>query len=236
MTGPPRGVNTRPMRKRGAARRAAILKAAAELFLEQGYERTSLAQIIERAGGSKSLFYEQFGDKAGLFRTVVVELCVAIFEPMNESAPVARTPREALTQLGRSFLEVLWNEDVLALSRIVYTEGTRNPEIADVFFACGYEDGYARLAAYLAMIAPRPMPEGERLSLAMMFLTMLPGDAYDRRLAGASSQRSAAELERQIAWSVEWLLWKLDLYGPGSRTGAGGPSAGRLPRPATTPP
>ncbi len=197
------------MRKPGVARRAAILKAAADLFLEQGYERTSLTQILERAGGSKSLFYEQFGDKAGLFRTVVIELCVAMFEPLTQTKPAGTTPREVLTELGRLFLDILWNEDVLQLSRIVYADGSRNPEIADVFFACGYDDGYARLAAYLETIAPKPIDLETRLHLAMMFLSMMQGDGYDRRLAGTAKQRSREELHRQIDWSVEWLLWKV---------------------------
>lgn len=198
------------LRARGRARRAAILKTAAELFLAQGYERTSLAQIIDRAGGSRSSVYSQFGDKAGLFRTVVIELCEEMFAPTAEGAlPGDAAPKTALTAIAHGFLDLLWGEDVRALSRIVYTEGERNPEIADVFFETGYEQGYAMVSAYLRRIEPA-LSESDALELSRMFLTMLPGDAYDRLLAGTSAQRSRDYLDRQVALSVEWLMWKLD--------------------------
>ncbi|MEX3015990.1 TetR/AcrR family transcriptional regulator [Gymnodinialimonas hymeniacidonis] len=197
-----------PLTNKGSARRAAVLKASAELFLEQGYERTSLAQIIERAGGSKSTLYAQFRDKAGLFNTVVIELCQAAFGPLSEGFPKNGTPKDLLTEIARRFLEMLWGEDVLALSRIVYTEGGRNPEIADVFFDRGYEEGYAQLSGYLRAVTPG-LTKDRAMTLARMFLTMLPGDAYDRLLAGTTTQRTKAELDEQIEISVEWLVWQL---------------------------
>ncbi|MEM7797667.1 MAG: TetR/AcrR family transcriptional regulator [Chloroflexota bacterium] len=194
---------------RGAARRKALLEAAADLFLKQGYERTSLDQIVERAGGSKSTVYNQFGDKAGLFRTVVIELCAEMFAPLSEGLPPAGNPAEVLTTVAKLFLEMLWGDDVQALSRIVYTDGVRNPEISDVFFETGYEEGYRQVAAYLRQVAPN-LSDERSLLLARMFLTMLPGDAYDRLLAATTIQRTQAEIDSQIALSVEWLMWKLE--------------------------
>lgn len=196
-------------KERLSARREALLRSAADLFLRQGYERTSLTQIIKQAGGSKTTVYDQFGDKAGLFRTVVIELCDAMFEPLGDQSPATLEPRAVLTEIGRKFIELTWGEDVRALSRIVYTEGGRNPEIADVFFENGYEEGYRQLSGYLLSLANN-LTEAEALELARMFFAMLPGDGYDRLLAGSSVQRTSEELERQIELSVEWLMWKVD--------------------------
>ncbi|RYD43145.1 MAG: TetR/AcrR family transcriptional regulator, partial [Sphingomonadales bacterium] len=46
-------------------RQSAILDAAESLFLEQGYERTSLAEIVKTSGGSLATLYELFGNKQG---------------------------------------------------------------------------------------------------------------------------------------------------------------------------
>src|SRR3546814_4201594 len=51
-------------------RQSAILDAAESLFLEQGYERTSLAEIVKRSGGSLATLYELFGNKQGLLRAI----------------------------------------------------------------------------------------------------------------------------------------------------------------------
>ncbi|WP_176026829.1 TetR/AcrR family transcriptional regulator, partial [Brucella intermedia] len=53
--------------ERTKLRRKTILRAAAELFFEQGYATTSIDAIIERTGGSKRTIYSEFGSKEGLF-------------------------------------------------------------------------------------------------------------------------------------------------------------------------
>lgn len=59
---PPRG---RPP----VASRELIQEAALELFLEQGYEATTVAHIAQRAGVSRSTFFNHFASKADVFCT-----------------------------------------------------------------------------------------------------------------------------------------------------------------------
>src|SRR6478735_8974662 len=46
-----------------AASRAAVVAAALELFTEQGFDQTSVEQIAQAAGVSRSTFFRQFGGK-----------------------------------------------------------------------------------------------------------------------------------------------------------------------------
>ncbi len=75
-----------PLLDRHAARIArtelGIVAAARELFLEQGYVKTTLAQVAERAGLAPRTVYVRFGTKAALFRRVVDEALV------GDSAPI----------------------------------------------------------------------------------------------------------------------------------------------------
>jgi AcrR family transcriptional regulator len=48
--------------------RARVLTAARELFLEQGYAATSIAEIAARAGVVRETVYKLFGTKAGLLK------------------------------------------------------------------------------------------------------------------------------------------------------------------------
>ena len=54
----------------GDATRASLVKAARELFGEQGYVDTSLDEIVARAGVTKGAVYHHFEGKEGLFRAV----------------------------------------------------------------------------------------------------------------------------------------------------------------------
>ena len=44
-----------------------ILDAAKNLFYHKGFDETSLAMIINEAGGSRRSIYNEFGNKRGLF-------------------------------------------------------------------------------------------------------------------------------------------------------------------------
>ena len=54
--------------------RRAVLAAATALFLERGYDRTSLARVAETAGVSKATLFKQFPTKASLFEATVLAL------------------------------------------------------------------------------------------------------------------------------------------------------------------
>src|SRR3954452_924882 len=57
---------------RPVGKRAAIVRAATELFLRQGYQATRTEQIATAAAVSKQTVYNQFGDKLSLFRAIVL--------------------------------------------------------------------------------------------------------------------------------------------------------------------
>jgi TetR/AcrR family transcriptional regulator, transcriptional repressor for nem operon len=57
--------------ERGRASRERIVSAASELIRERGLDETSLDDVIERAGASKSQLYHYFDDRSALLRAVV---------------------------------------------------------------------------------------------------------------------------------------------------------------------
>lgn len=54
-----------------AAKRAAIVEAAAHHFFHHGYAATAIEQVAADAGVSKVTIYNQFGDKRALFTAAV---------------------------------------------------------------------------------------------------------------------------------------------------------------------
>ncbi|MFI9203141.1 TetR family transcriptional regulator [Streptomyces sp. NPDC053048] len=62
----------KPVRRRDAeATRRALIDAAAELFAERGYDRTTVRAIAARAGVNQALLFRYFGSKNALFGEVV---------------------------------------------------------------------------------------------------------------------------------------------------------------------
>ncbi|MFC0547639.1 TetR/AcrR family transcriptional regulator [Kutzneria chonburiensis] len=58
-------------RRDAAATKAALLRAAQELFTERGYERTTVRDIADRAGVNQALLFRYFGNKEDLFHVVL---------------------------------------------------------------------------------------------------------------------------------------------------------------------
>jgi AcrR family transcriptional regulator len=67
--------------------REKVLAAAIELFGERGYHATSIADIGERAGISKSVLYHYFGSKAGLYESIAQAEGQALLEHVAAAVP-----------------------------------------------------------------------------------------------------------------------------------------------------
>src|SRR4051812_15565391 len=98
-------VLTLPRSSRGEARRAGILSAARDVFLERGFEGATLDEIVRRAGGSRTTIYEQFGGKEGLFAAIIANVCEEVVAPLlvEEGGDLEQT----LYLTGRRFLAVI---------------------------------------------------------------------------------------------------------------------------------
>lgn len=79
---------------RGERTRLTILEAAQELFLQNGYQGTSMRQIAERAGGiAVGGIYNHFGSKEELFHQLILTnhpfplIATALEEAEGESGP-----------------------------------------------------------------------------------------------------------------------------------------------------
>ncbi|GAA3549216.1 TetR/AcrR family transcriptional regulator [Amycolatopsis ultiminotia] len=60
-----------PRRRDAAATKAALLDAAAELFAERGFDRTTVREIANLAGVNQALLFRYFGSKEALFELVM---------------------------------------------------------------------------------------------------------------------------------------------------------------------
>ena len=101
-------------RKRGI-RREAILAAAYELFLEKGYEATTLSDIVGRSGGSLATLYEMFENKPGLLRTLVLDRCSQIHEKIDRAVSSQKPPREALCEIAEFMFDKIIDPNNAAL-------------------------------------------------------------------------------------------------------------------------
>ena len=75
--------------------RERLVVAAVDLFTEQGYDATTVAQIAERAGTTKSTFFRYFPDKRELLAAGQETLSQLLTEGIAD-APESATPLDAV--------------------------------------------------------------------------------------------------------------------------------------------
>jgi TetR/AcrR family transcriptional regulator, regulator of autoinduction and epiphytic fitness len=177
--------------------RAAILAAATALFLERGYDRTSLARVAERAGVSRATLFKQFPTKASLFEATVLAVgeapgrVVTVPPPGNLSA--------GLLALGREYAELLTHPRTADLIRLVIAETPRFPELRERTLDFGTLPALVALSRYL-----RAEQDAGSLRMdspevaATQFLGMIATAIFWPRLVHANWSISAAETHRAV--------------------------------------
>jgi AcrR family transcriptional regulator len=85
----------RPMARWEAGARERLVLSAVDLFTEQGYDATTVAQIAERAGVTKSTFFRHFPDKRELLVAGQEALSRLLAEGITE-APAGASPLDAV--------------------------------------------------------------------------------------------------------------------------------------------
>jgi AcrR family transcriptional regulator len=84
--------------------RQTILKAASEMFLEQGYDRFSMRQLAERIGYSVATPYLYFRDKDDLLFTVVDDGFAHFKQQLLDAAASSDDPWERLNALSKAYI------------------------------------------------------------------------------------------------------------------------------------
>jgi AcrR family transcriptional regulator len=96
----------------GRTTREQLLSSATALFARQGFERTSIEQLLRETGVSKGALYHHFRSKEAVFRAVVVRLEERISVALTAAAGSAATPLEALENGCAAWLRLARNPEV----------------------------------------------------------------------------------------------------------------------------
>lgn len=188
---------------RGEKRRARLLEAARQVFLERGFEGATLDQVIAVSGGSRATLYEQFGDKEGLFAAIVGEICDDIQLPLAGGLGSDPDPGTVLQTFALRFMKRLMDPESLALYRLVIAESRRLPGLGERVFAAGPERGARALNGYLrAQSGAGKMRVRDPDLSVRIFLEMIKGDLHTRALFRAGPLPTAGEIEATVRGAV----------------------------------
>ena len=162
-----------------AAKREAIVQAAAQVFMKAGYGAASMDQIAAEAGVSKQTVYSHFGAKDALFEEIVSGKCVELLGTEDAGFGQGDDPYAVLFETAKQFLNIVLSDESMTLYRMILGECGRFPELATVFYRAGPKTATERLSRFLGKMAEKGYLKIDNPAAAAgMFFAMMRGDLY----------------------------------------------------------
>ena len=181
------GTASMPGNRRGVARREALLQAAQEVILEQGYAGASIDDVMTKVGGSKASLYAYFGNKEGLFEGMVLEACAAFLRDVAIPTMVEGSLEDTLQSFGQRFFKLYTEPTRVKLIRTLIAEATRFPALARLLYEQGPKQVRLQLAEFFRHChAEGLMRAPDADFAAVQFITLMKGHCQFRSLFGLS--------------------------------------------------
>jgi len=198
------------MRVRTDKKRQEILDVASELFQKLGYERTSMALISEKLGGSKATLYGYFRSKEELLHAVLDYDVSQQADALMEEFLSARDLRSGLIKLGIAYMTRRLAPTPISNVRIVASQ----PEGSDVgknFYNNVLGPAWQRLAnRFEKLMNAGLLKRADPWVAAMQWKGLCEWDMFDRRLLGVISEADPKEIDRAATMAADAFL---QLYG-----------------------
>jgi len=199
----------RPTAEQAARLDRDVRECALQLFLENGYEGTTMDAVARAAGTTKVSLYARFASKEALFSSVLEWAIQRTDWPVPETEPPDLDDLEgALTAIAHSALRRALNPAMVNLSRIAIAQASRFPEIARRTQAASFWprqqvviDLLTRHARSGTIVAVEPE------ILAEHFLAMVGG--MPARLASFGMRRDPAVQEQHTMVAVRLFVRSL---------------------------
>ena len=170
-------------RPKDLQKRQAILESATQLFLELGYEGSSMDKIAKLAGVSKLTVYNHFQDKAHLF-TAAIELACEQRMPKHLFEIKSNDDvYEVLYAMGCHFLTALYSPEAIKLTLLMSSLVQQNPELIQMFFEAGPKRTHQNIEDLFNQIKVLNLLKIEdSQEAAQLFISLLTDSHYDHTL------------------------------------------------------
>jgi TetR/AcrR family transcriptional regulator, mexJK operon transcriptional repressor len=187
-------------------RNARLIEIAASMFMERGFEATSVDAVAEAAGIGKATLYARYKDKGELF-AAVLQRKIDRWLAENETAEEAASGRieDILLALARRTIAGALTPEAVAISRIVMAESGRFPGLAKRMHEQGWQCSNAAVAALLDRFAKAGQIEVEDTIVAAdLFLSLVIG--RQTRMAMLGIETDPDQVDQRVQAAVKLFL------------------------------
>lgn len=188
-------------------KRQALEKAAAAVFLRDGYAGASVDIIAREAGVSKATLYSHFRSKEELFGAIICQQCGRFVVEAQMADVKKADPGQVLRNLGQGFLENLLTPHMLALYRVVAAEAYRFPVLGQTVHDSGPGPARTSLAGYFRDLTRQGRLRVKRPEIAAdQFFGALLGGIHFRQILAVEKPPTKRMIETWVENAVTAFL------------------------------
>ncbi len=181
-------------------RKQAIEEAALTLLQEQGYDGMSMLGVAKRAKASNETLYRWYGDKRGLFKSLVERNASIIKEQLQADTPSEKTAIETLKALGPSLIQVLTGPTAIALNRAAASDASG--DLGTALASAGRHAVLPPLCALMTKAQAEGFLSGQTPESAVrLYISVLIGDLQVRQVTGASPPLMEDDIVDRANWA-----------------------------------
>ncbi|MGJ4952811.1 TetR/AcrR family transcriptional regulator [Bradyrhizobium sp. HKCCYLS20291] len=188
-----------------------ILDAAREVFLERGFDGTSIDEIAERAPASKPTIYARYSGKPALF-AAIVERSIDERMALGSSYTLpSGTVQEKLAGLAMAIVDRALKESI-GLFRVTIGEAYRFPDLSCQFHELSRQRASRAVASLLADTIGSPATSAKRApskaatASAEIFIDLIVLPLLMRALMGTSEKSVRKEMPGFVRERVKIFL------------------------------
>lgn len=153
-----------------------IVEAASELFVELGFQATTLDKVAQRAKISKLSIYRHFENKEALFSAAIVAGCHQLFAPQSLLEGVDGSVEDQLMAVGSLLLRTLLRPDVSSVEAMVMADKTNQKSLSKLHYEAGPAHVIAQIEALLRQLHQKALLNvPDPLQSARLFAVLFKG-------------------------------------------------------------
>ncbi len=201
----PRG---RPTLRTERETRTLLIKAAADVFLNEGYSGTSIEAVARKAGMSTRTIYKTVPNKASLFRLVADDAIETSIAHLDTS-PLDATPQGAALALSRAYSQLVLSNNGVVKARAVFAEQAQFPEFRDNYLSSIQKVAQAFDNRFVAIFSGPDMPDDVDLTDAASLLRSMINGAQREAVLDPSYDGKSAEISEWSDKCTRFVMQKM---------------------------
>ncbi len=190
---------------KGKVRYQKILDAAYRMFLENGYEKVSMNEIVRKAGGSLATIYKLFGSKEQLFNEILEQKTQELFGGIKqERIQYEGRVRDFLTYYAKFVLSFVVSDESVLFHRLIIADGHKNNALLGKLLMKNRHSVVLILSEYFEGEKNRGSIEvQDTILLASQFFCALKDPFMFSKLIGVEIDTSSERLDMAIEQIVD---------------------------------